>query len=183
MRSGCLMTLYQELLAEADRLAARLAQRYGRHITCRPGCSGCCHHNLAVFEVEAAAVRVALLQLSREMQTVVVGQASGVPAACPLLVDDRCAIYRSRPLICRTQGLPLLIETEDGTRGVDFCPLNFTLPGATDDLDEHYLVSLEAVNRKLVWANLHHCRNAGVALASAGARRTISDLVLEAGRA
>src|SRR5205085_2454277 len=130
---------YQQLIREADQLTAQLSARYGAHLVCRAGCSGCCHHHLSVFEVEAAAVREAVAALSTEMRERIGQQARevrgrerrGEPVACPLLVNDRCSIYSSRPLICRTQGLPLLIETEDGSQEVDFCSLNFTAPGAT----------------------------------------------------
>ena len=44
--------------------------------------------------------------------------------ACPALGEDgACAIYDSRPLVCRTFGLPL----RDGPRFIgDVCELNFT---------------------------------------------------------
>jgi len=106
-------------------------------------------------------------------------EARGEPVACPLLVDDRCAIYSSRPLICRTQGLPLLLDTEDGGQEVDFCPLNFTAPDALDDLEEYYLVPLDRLNLKLVLANLDHCRAAGLTNTVSGVRHPMSNIILE----
>src|SRR2546426_7210761 len=111
---------YQQLIREADQMTARLSARYGAHLVCRAGCSGCCHHHLSVFEVEAVVVREAVAALPAEIRERIRHQARevrerearGEPVACPLLLDDRCAIYSSRPLICRTQGLPLLIEAE-----------------------------------------------------------------------
>src|SRR6185436_15215063 len=179
---------YQQLIREADQLAARLSARYGAHLVCRAGCSGCCHHHLSVFEVEAAAVREAVAALPRETRERIGQQARevrelearGEPVACPLLVDDHCAIYSSRPLICRTQGLPLLIETDDGGQEVDFCPLNFTAPDALDDLDEQHLVPLDELNLKLSLVNLHHCRTQGIPDAQSGQRQRMSDIILEA---
>jgi Fe-S-cluster containining protein len=180
-------TSYQQLIGEVDRLSAQLKARYGPHLLCRAGCSGCCHHHLSVFEVEAAAVRQAVRALPvethkrvhQEARAVHEREARGEPVACPLLVDDRCAIYSARPLICRTQGLPLLIEAEDGSPEVDFCSLNFTAPGATDELDEDHLVPLDQLNLKLAMANLDHCRQAGIELSESGRRRAMSDLILE----
>ena len=85
-------------------------------------------------------------------------ESRGESVACPLLVDDQCSIYDSRPIICRTQGLPLLYEAEDGNSEVDFCPLNFTAENATDDLEEIHLVPLDALNLKLSIANLEFCQ-------------------------
>ena len=94
-------------------------------------------------------------------------------------MDDRCSIYESRPLICRTQGLPLLIESEDGEQEVDFCPLNFTEPGAIDDLDEDHLVPLDALNLRLALLNLEHCRETGLGDEASGARAKMADIILK----
>jgi Fe-S-cluster containining protein len=93
-------------------------------------------------------------------------------------VDDACAIYGARPLICRTQGLPLLFEAEDGEAEVDFCPLNFTAPDALADLDEEHLVPLEEINLSLVLVNQAYCREKGIEPARFGERVTMSELVL-----
>ena len=96
-----------------------------------------------------------------------------------MLVDDRCSIYQSRPLICRTQGLPLLMEAEDGEQEVDFCPLNFTEAGAIDDLDEDHLVPLDALNMKLALVNLEYCRETGLGDGDSGERRKMADIILK----
>lgn len=127
---------YRQLIEHVDKLTARLSSQYARHLVCRSGCSGCCRHHLSVFAVEAAAVRQAVdvlpeplrQRLTQQAHKVLEMEAHGEPTACPMLVDDRCSIYAARPLICRTQGLPLLLEADDGEAEVDFCPLNFTAP-------------------------------------------------------
>jgi hypothetical protein len=178
---------YQQLINEVERVSARLAARYGAHLVCRAGCSGCCQHHLSLFPVEAAAVRRAVgalpaatqARIRQQAREVRAREAQGQPVACPLLVDDRCAIYEARPLMCRTQGLPLLFEAADGSPEVDFCPLNFTAPGATDELDEDHLVPLDRLNLKLALVNLHYVRATGLPDAASGARTAISDIVLE----
>lgn len=121
-------------------------------------------------------VRVVLEIQARE---VIEREATGEPVACPLLVDNRCSIYESRPLICRTQGLPLLLEAEDGEQEVDFCPLNFTAPEALDDLDEDSLIPLDDLNLKLAIVNLQHCRENGIADEASGERIRIADILLQ----
>lgn len=179
---------YQYLIGVVDELAKRLSARYAAHLTCRAGCSGCCHHHLSVFPVEAATLREAIQSLPPETQTCLKQQAAdvreremrGLPVACPMLIDDKCAVYESRPLICRTQGLPLLMEAEDGAQEVDFCPLNFTAPDAVNDLDEEHLVPLNALNLRLAMANLNYCREAGMSDEESGARVAMSDVILNA---
>jgi len=180
---------YQQLVGEVDGLAGRLTERYSSHLACRAGCGGCCHHHLSVFSVEAANVRTAVQALSPETRdrvhqqarAVLEREAVGVEAACPLLVNDRCAIYAARPLICRTQGLPLLYEAADGQAEVDFCPLNFTSDEAVAELDEDHLVPLDALNLRLAAVNLSYCRETDLA-DEASRRIPMSEIILAATR-
>jgi len=170
-----------------DQLAAKLQARYSNHLVCRAGCSGCCHHHLSVFAVEAQEARTAIESLpdpirdrvEEQAREVIKREAQGSPVSCPLLIDDRCSIYQSRPLICRTQGLPLLIEAEDGEQEVDFCPLNFTEAGAVDDLDEDHLAPLDALNLRLALVNLEHCRETGLGDEASGERAKMADIILK----
>jgi Fe-S-cluster containining protein len=181
------VTSYEQLIVQTDALTTRLAARYAVHLACRAGCSGCCQHHLSVFLVEAAHLAAALAELPVEARTRIEQQAvevnqreaRGEPVACPMLVDDRCAIYAARPLICRTQGLPLLFEAEDGAPEVDFCPLNFTTPEAVAELDEQHLVPLDQLNTQLALVNLQHCRTHGIPAELSGQRRSLSDIIQE----
>jgi uncharacterized protein len=181
------VTPYEQLVKQTDALADALSARYARHLVCRAGCGGCCQHHLSVFPVEAAHVKAAVAALPDELRAHIEQQAyavnereaQGQPVACPLLVDERCAIYESRPLICRTQGLPLLLEAEDGGHEVAFCPLNFTAPDAVDDLEEQQLVPLDELNFKLALVNLHYCRRQGIPDAQSGQRQSMSEIVLK----
>jgi Fe-S-cluster containining protein len=170
-----------------DWLTAKLQARYSKHLVCRAGCSGCCHHHLSVFAVEAEEARAAIeslpapirVRLEEQAREVINREARGEQVSCPMLVDDRCSIYESRPLICRTQGLPMLMEAEDGGSEVDFCPLNFTGAGAVDDLDEDHLVPLEALNLRLALLNLEHCRETGLGDEASGERIKMADVILK----
>ena len=128
------MSSYRKFIEQADLLTAKLQARYSKHLACRAGCSGCCRHHLSVFAVEAEEARAAIEILPAQVRASVEGQARevikrearGEPVACPLLVNDRCSIYESRPMICRTQGLPLLMEAEDGEQ---LCPFVHSVVG------------------------------------------------------
>ena len=163
---GNMPNKYQQLITDANQLTSQLNERYRAHLQCQSGCSGCCHHHLSVFPVEAAMMKSTIENLSNETKTIIKLQAQkiteqesrGEAVACPLLIDDQCSIYDSRPVICRTQGLPLLYEAEDGNSEVDFCPLNFTTENATDELEENHLVPLDTLNLRLSIANLEYCQ-------------------------
>lgn len=178
---------YRQLIESVDLLTARLSSRYAEHLVCRSGCSGCCHHHLSVFAVEAATVGAAIealpeplrVQLNEQARKTLELEARGQSAICPMLVDDRCSVYESRPMICRTQGLPLLIEAEDGEAEVDFCPLNFTDENAIADLDQDYLVPLDDLNLKLALVNLQHCRGQGIADEVSGHRLPMAEIILQ----
>jgi uncharacterized protein len=131
---------YRALLQRVDEICQQTATRFASEISCRPGCDACCRH-LSIFAVEAAALHRALNQLPVKDAEFIRQAATDCPpdAPCPLLHDGLCLIYRARPIICRTHGLPLLVN-RDGASGVDFCPENFqgaeSIPGsAVIDLD------------------------------------------------
>ena len=180
------VTAYQAFLQHINDLSEGLNAYYAKHLACRAGCSGCCQHHLAVFPVEADFIAAALAALPLEKQQQIaqqardaqVNEAHNLAVACPLLVEDRCSIYHARPVICRTQGLPLLLEAEDGAPEIDFCPLNFTAPDALNDLSEDKLVPLEKINLQLAVLNLQHCRAQGVPDEQSGQRLTMSELIL-----
>lgn len=142
---------YRALVERVDEICLRTSADFQSQISCRPGCDACCRH-LSVFAVEAAALTLALSQLSGE-EAAVIRQAArdaSPQSPCPLLHQGLCLLYQARPIICRTHGLPLLIE-RDGARAVDFCPENFrgaaSIPGsAVIDL-ERLNTTLAAVNK------------------------------------
>ena len=141
---------YRTLVANVDALCERISAAYGSHINCAPGCDSCCRH-LTLFPVEAYALAVAVNELPEPLRTELrAGDANTTPESpCPLLRKGVCLLYTARPLICRTHGLPILLETPDGKR-VDHCPRNFqglaSLPG-------NAVIQLERLNETLASVN------------------------------
>lgn len=139
---------YNEILSAADRFFAKVAEEQPDALACRAGCSLCC---VGLFEVSAADLSViadGLDRLDRATRSAVVARARRIvdqtrhpvlreatPEAkrefflrageidCPALGEGgRCLIYNSRPLVCRTFGLPI----RDGASYIgDECELNF----------------------------------------------------------
>jgi len=153
---------YALLTAKVDAFAAAVQSRCSAEMSCRAGCGGCCLVELSVSNVEAAAMMDYLRSLHPEEQRRVAMQVLrpqfGSQPRCVLLDDDdSCRLYAARPLVCRSQGLPLrypheLIPAEAVrvrlTNGVvTVCPLNFTTqtPAATDVLDAERIDQILAV--------------------------------------
>jgi Fe-S-cluster containining protein len=142
---------YQKLIADLDSAIFTVQQHLQDCISCAPGCSSCCRR-FSVLPLEAALI----------------ADSAGFPLHppgrgeyCPHLNDNRCSIYPQRPLICRSQGLPIGYIDEDRAQiEVSACPLNFPEdhPFALEDL-----LLLDAFNSRLAALNSSYCLMAGIA--------------------
>lgn len=158
-----LLSDYRRLLAKIDAHAAAVTATCGDQLRCGPGCDSCCRH-LTVAAVEALALAAAVAELpSAQAEELRQAAATADAQACPLLADGLCRLYAVRPLICRTHGLPLLVEDQAGRR-VDFCPRNF---GGAESMPGSAVLDLERVNTLLSLLNrqaLERCAAAGLEL-------------------
>lgn len=142
---------YDSLVAELDRLIFTLTRKLQGFITCTPGCSSCCRR-FSVLPLEAALIAASSATPLRRPSS---------DELCPLLDNDRCSIYAQRPLICRTQGLPIGYIDEDNERiEVSACPLNFP-EGHPFEYDD--LLLLDTFNSRLAALNRSYCRAAEIA--------------------
>ena len=142
---------YNGLVSDLDSAIGALHQRLQNFIGCAPGCSSCCK-KFTVLPLEAALI-VGSAGISL--------QSPGSGERCSLLIDNHCSIYPQRPLICRTQGLPIGYIDEDREQiQVSTCPLNFP----EDHLFDHQdLLLLDSFNSRLAALNSTYCRAAGIA--------------------
>lgn len=145
---------YRQLLAKVDALCDGILTACQEEIVCAPGCDSCCRH-LSLLPVEAGFLRQAAAALPKDTRRRLRQQESG----CPLLTDGRCLLYPDRPIICRTHGLPLFIESAAGPR-VDFCPKNFTGRSAFSPAE---LIDLERLNEILVSVDALYCQQSNAA--------------------
>lgn len=143
---------YRELVADIEAMTEKYTQeRFRTIMQCGPGCADCCIR-FSVLPLEAAVVAEAL------QGKIVLLQDEG--DKCLLLSGDLCQVYEVRPVICRTQGLPLgYIDEAAGTIEVSACPLNFPedYPLAHDDL-----LYMDTFNSRLAALNLQYCHAAGL---------------------
>ena len=141
--------LYQKVAAHAERIGSA----YPDKLACRAGCAGCCATDRTVVDVEFARLRAAVDRLPAGARARL-----GKGRGCTMLVDDRCAVYADRPLICRSHGLPVAPGEEDGPPR-DTCPLNFT-DGSLALIPDGDVLSLPTVNTILGAVNMLFCREA-----------------------
>ena len=125
-----LESLYQKITA----FGAQISDSAQTKSECKRGCSRCCYVDLSVFEIEANAITNWFQALPLEQQTELKEQwKKPTPikenffqqktSACPFLKEESCTIYEVRPLICRSQGLPLTFKIDQAWMQ-DLCPLN-----------------------------------------------------------
>lgn len=116
----------EELHARIDDFFARVASRYPGELACGRGCGACCQAGLSVTALEASLLREGIEALSEKARRALAGRAANLDESCPALEPDGgCLLYRWRPLVCRTQGLPIRLR-EEGRTEVVACELNFT---------------------------------------------------------
>jgi len=116
---------YHQLITALDAEITRVAKLHAGALSCGPGCASCCQA-FSVLPIEAACVREAIGALDTASQEQLGRNLAEDDDRCPLLIDDLCAIYAARPVICRTQGLPLAyVDEEREAIEVSACGLNF----------------------------------------------------------
>ncbi|HJN76425.1 MAG TPA: YkgJ family cysteine cluster protein [Myxococcota bacterium] len=138
---------------KVDAHSRRVESEHAPEFACRRGCDGCCQTERTVSDVEYAAVAQALAAVGADVHQRLAAQRQA--EHCTLLLDGACAIYQERPLICRSHGLPLVMEGQ-----LDVCPLNFedlrlsALPLAD-------VLNIDSVTAVLVAVNALYCQEEG----------------------
>lgn len=139
---------YRIVLDEADAHFREVALRQPEQLQCGSGCNLCCYGLFEIGPADAALIGEALDRLPSAQRSALVRRARKVmeetshpdlrelsateredwfstvsDVACPALgKDGLCVIYRDRPMICRTFGIPI----REGNRYIgDICELNF----------------------------------------------------------
>ena len=125
----------------------KISQKHSTQMECKKGCSKCCKTDISVFEIEATRISEWLTSQTEEekKRLFALWSTPHQEGYCAFLYNDQCTIYEARPLICRTQGLPLYLTTENV---LDYCPLNFT----DGDPPKEDWLNLERMNTLLSFA-------------------------------
>ena len=150
---------YLSLFEEMDEVIQRFKSSYGKTLRCREGCDECCIP-FTLSPIEAAFVKAAFDNLTEEKKHVVIQQLVEQNERCPLLIQQKCSIYQSRPLICRTHGLPIAyINDELESIEVSACPVNFP---AEVNFEREGLLFMDPFNAKLAEINQKYADDNGI---------------------
>jgi len=117
-----LLNKYFELRNDIDKAASKFEAMHKPQLKCKKGCDSCCE-SLTIFPIEYDAIQK---ELGNAAELPKKKLFSKLTKSCRFLVRGECFIYKSRPIICRTQGLPLLYENMEGSSfELSVCKLNF----------------------------------------------------------
>lgn len=140
---------YKGILERADRFFREVAGSQGQNLQCGRGCSLCCHGLFEIGSGDVPVIAEGLARLHPMRRKKIIRRAAEILAEsrhpnlrecsplekkeffdrtssvpCPNLSESgECQMYESRPLVCRTFGLP--VREADRYLG-DVCELNFT---------------------------------------------------------
>lgn len=138
---------YYQLRMEIDALSELLEKEHYQHLNCKKGCDLCCMA-ISVFPVEFYAIKAEL-----DLKSMLELPVPQNDEDCRFLVDHSCAIYPSRPVICRTHGLPLLYMSLDSDKyELSCCELNFT-DYDLDDFTPENTYPMDRINSQLYQIN------------------------------
>lgn len=142
----------ESLQGNVSQFFDRFFEKYQNHMKCGLGCSSCCQSGLTVFPVEAQRIfewwdsleTAQREELQRRWSKCEVSAESGSrEASCAFLLDKYCSIYPARPVVCRSQGLPMKVSVEkqkpEQIRSefeLSLCELNFTADHALPEQRE-----------------------------------------------
>lgn len=137
---------YRKLSEEIDKKFQELQSYWGNEINCKKGCTKCCI-TLNLFPVEIYCLKKLMEEDNFKINTEDISKKE----KCLFLKDKKCLIYKYRPFICRSQGLPLLILNNapyNPQYEIGFCDLNFT-NHENLEFKEKNVLDLEIWNHKL----------------------------------
>jgi len=168
---------YTTLLEKVDRRIAQVPP-----CACPAGCDRCCRVSFTLFPVEAFHLRGAYLRLPPAVAERVARRALAVPAGdCPFLLDGRCAVYASRPVLCRLHGYPFVLrgreeDTLEIHPGCERLPLE-SLPVSGDGGSRKVSAQdLDGINGLLAAVNDVFCRCAGLGARGPYHRIAVSEI-------
>lgn len=127
---------YRELLLVADAEIGEMTSK-ARDIPCRLGCNYCCKDERIVLTEKEAVLAVQhveeTLGVEQKNQVIASIQAAAptsdqASVPCAFLIDERCSIYQSRPLACRSYFSHSVSSCQDFFTDKSKTPQRFAAP-------------------------------------------------------
>ena len=117
-------TAYRALRKQIDIKLEKLSTQHATHMKCGKGCDLCCM-DYSILPVEFYSILDELKEKGMEAKYIEQSDDQN-GKRCVFLKNHSCTIYESRPVMCRTHGLPLLFTNDDYEWELSTCELNFT---------------------------------------------------------
>lgn len=153
-----LFRYYRQLLDQVDKWTGEMVSRYKSHLACRKGCDLCCQRKFTVSAVEAYNIGLAFRQLDARTQQEIRKKKD----SCTFLVNGACSVYASRPMMCRTFGLPSLHRNENQEGEISWCNLNFTNVLENFSFAADGIIDVDTLDTKLAGINKLFLTEAGL---------------------
>lgn len=124
-------------------LLGRFSEAAAPYVACKPGCTHCCHIQVAITGVEAEllgnkiGVKPARLNPPRLRPQ----ESFGYNTPCTFLDNGECSIYEHRPFVCRNHSSfeltdePCRLTNEDGSRRTGSTALTPDYPSVKEALN------------------------------------------------
>lgn len=119
---------------------------------------------LTVTQVEATAISEGLATLTaQERSAITAGAEAAAPGTCVALdADGQCRIYRWRPLVCRSQGIPIkTVDDESRLPVVSACHLNFDEGAGLDGIDAKAILDQTTLSTVLAAIEIAYANEQG----------------------
>jgi uncharacterized protein len=143
------MDKYRAIRKKVDAVSFSLSQTHATHLQCKKGCDLCCM-DYSILPVEFYSILEELKNRGYKAENF--QRNAKNDEDCIFLKNHACTIYESRPLICRTHGLPLLYANDDGEWELSACELNFN-DFNFDNFSEENTFPQDKYNSKLFLIN------------------------------
>ncbi|MBP8850351.1 MAG: YkgJ family cysteine cluster protein [Breznakibacter sp.] len=164
---------YLTIREEIDDISTKLSEMYATKMQCKAGCSSCCE-SITVFEVEFDAIQEQITKHKINLPKPLFLQR--FTKRCRFLVNNRCSIYEYRPIICRTQGLPILYRSFNSDHyELSVCKLNFKGVKLNFFNDENALM-MSPLNTKLLLLNHAYMKETAPSQKDLNKRRNLYEL-------
>ncbi len=164
---------YHKIKEDIDVISDRLSHLHAQQMRCKAGCSSCCE-SISVFEVEFDAIQEQITAHNIKLPKPLF--LHRFTKRCRFLVNNRCAIYEYRPIICRTQGLPILYRSMNSNDyELSVCQLNFKGVKLNSFNDENALM-MSPLNTKLLLLNHAYMKETAPSQKDLNKRRNLYEL-------
>lgn len=111
---------YKLFLDQLDEKLEKYRELHKDFICCKIGCSACCEKgDYPLSAIELEYLMQGYINLDTEKKKLVQENIKNMKKgeSCPFLINNKCAVYPYRPIICRVHGLAYLCGGRGKCRG------------------------------------------------------------------